>query len=263
MSFCQISDFFMRDASPRDDSAVASSSNQDIAATANSQPNTISPQPALGTALKDTADVARAREDTAAEGERLGTENEVVDNSSRGNERTGAAQENGAVSASTPRTTSGSPAKEELNSSRKESGVGGERATGERTASSEESEQAQARVLAESLATVKLDPVESPNPAVLPQSTTNDVLAPLDTTVVPPTSSGTKENVESPSAEEEWFLKTITWPPFPPTPSGEPTAHMTTRIIMQNLNGPCSLIALCKYASLRSQEMLLRITTSR
>ncbi|TNY20148.1 hypothetical protein DMC30DRAFT_332814, partial [Rhodotorula diobovata] len=63
--------------------------------------------------------------------------------------------------------------------------------------------------------------------------------------------------------EEEWALKSIAWPPLPPTPlesgAGETVqAHgfetderLRVRIVCQNANGPCSLIALCNILILR------------
>lgn len=59
--------------------------------------------------------------------------------------------------------------------------------------------------------------------------------------------------------EEEWSLKAINWPPLPPPPSSENTNELgisriveysegpVIKVITQNLNGPCSLIALCMY----------------
>lgn len=50
--------------------------------------------------------------------------------------------------------------------------------------------------------------------------------------------------------EEQWPLKMIAWPPLPPPPSGDSGEIVTggtyIKIICQNKNGPCSLIALCK-----------------
>lgn len=58
--------------------------------------------------------------------------------------------------------------------------------------------------------------------------------------------------------EEEWALKSIVWPPLPPTPHAaadgegrvqgfETDDRLRVRIICQNQNGPCSLIALCAF----------------
>jgi hypothetical protein len=57
-----------------------------------------------------------------------------------------------------------------------------------------------------------------------------------------------------PPVDEEWLLKSIHWPPLPPSPSDyvdtRPSDRMKTggmvRIILQNGNGPCSLLALCE-----------------
>lgn len=52
-------------------------------------------------------------------------------------------------------------------------------------------------------------------------------------------------------AEERWPLKSISWPPLPPTPSSNhqqiETMGPTIKIVCQNLNGPCSFIALCEF----------------
>ena len=79
---------------------------------------------------------------------------------------------------------------------------------------------------------------------------------------------------EQPEQEEEWLLKEIHWPPLPPTPAAASAPPPTTslgpqvqgsatassgpgfstdpalkvKIICQNENGPCSLIALCTSA---------------
>ncbi|BGP38295.1 hypothetical protein JCM10450v2_002241 [Rhodotorula kratochvilovae] len=72
--------------------------------------------------------------------------------------------------------------------------------------------------------------------------------------------------------EEEWLLKSIAWPPLPPTPYEASTGdvgpaqgfetdeRLQVRIICQNANGPCSLIALCNILILRNE---LRITPGR
>ncbi|GJN87107.1 hypothetical protein Rhopal_000052-T1 [Rhodotorula paludigena] len=63
--------------------------------------------------------------------------------------------------------------------------------------------------------------------------------------------------------EEEWALKSIVWPPLPPTPHAaadgegrvqgfETDDRLRVRIICQNQNGPCSLIALCNILILRN-----------
>ncbi|GAA5834794.1 hypothetical protein JCM9279_007108 [Rhodotorula babjevae] len=63
--------------------------------------------------------------------------------------------------------------------------------------------------------------------------------------------------------EEEWHLKTISWPPLPPTPleaglAGASQQHgfetddrLRVRVVCQNANGPCSLIAMCNVLILR------------
>ncbi|GAA5984961.1 hypothetical protein JCM5350_000079 [Sporobolomyces pararoseus] len=64
---------------------------------------------------------------------------------------------------------------------------------------------------------------------------------------------------EPPEAqEEEWLLKSIAWPPLPPRPAestntqGFETSELRVKIIQQNRNGPCSLIALCNVLILRN-----------
>ncbi|CEQ42194.1 SPOSA6832_03975 [Sporobolomyces salmonicolor] len=67
--------------------------------------------------------------------------------------------------------------------------------------------------------------------------------------------------------EEEWLLKSIAWPPLPPPPSNshpdsydagqsskgfETDERLRVKIIQQNRNGPCSLIALCNILILRN-----------
>ncbi|KAG0148556.1 hypothetical protein CROQUDRAFT_714418 [Cronartium quercuum f. sp. fusiforme G11] len=47
--------------------------------------------------------------------------------------------------------------------------------------------------------------------------------------------------------DERWWIKQIFWPPFPP-PGTQPRL---VSIIMQNLNGPCSLLAICNILLLR------------
>ncbi|KAI5480015.1 hypothetical protein MNV49_001980 [Pseudohyphozyma bogoriensis] len=64
-------------------------------------------------------------------------------------------------------------------------------------------------------------------------------------------------SVPQPEVEEEWPLKEIPWPPLPPPPSishnngAELFEGPTIRVICQNLNGPCSLIAVCNVLILR------------
>jgi hypothetical protein len=77
------------------------------------------------------------------------------------------------------------------------------------------------------------------------------VVAGLGSTI-PPTQP--PSNKTHPPVDEEWLLKSIHWPPLPPSPSDyvdtRPSDRMKTRgmirIILQNGNGPCSLLALCK-----------------
>ncbi|BGO98022.1 Ubiquitin carboxyl-terminal hydrolase MIY1 [Rhodotorula toruloides] len=65
--------------------------------------------------------------------------------------------------------------------------------------------------------------------------------------------------------EEEWLLKSILWPPLPPTPAAagqdgpegvreefETDENLRVKVICQNANGPCSLIALCNILILRN-----------
>ncbi|GAA5910122.1 hypothetical protein JCM5296_001964 [Sporobolomyces johnsonii] len=67
--------------------------------------------------------------------------------------------------------------------------------------------------------------------------------------------------------EEEWLLKSIAWPPLPPPPSDshpdsntaaqpqegfDTDERLRVKIIQQNRNGPCSLIALCNILILRN-----------
>lgn len=72
-----------------------------------------------------------------------------------------------------------------------------------------------------------------------------------------------KESAQSPTVEdvaeefeEEWYLKPIPWPPLPPIPSSSRNATLfsqgpITQIITQNMNGPCSLIAICMFQDTR------------
>lgn len=72
-------------------------------------------------------------------------------------------------------------------------------------------------------------------------------------TPAPPALPDRSNLVEEP--EEEWLLKSIAWPPLPPRPTsnsnaqGFETSELRVKIIQQNRNGPCSLIALCKASS--------------
>ncbi|GAA6055981.1 hypothetical protein JCM3770_000760 [Rhodotorula araucariae] len=74
--------------------------------------------------------------------------------------------------------------------------------------------------------------------------------------------------------EEEWMLKSIAWPPLPPTPfqasaseaasscGFETDSRLRVRIICQNANGPCSLIALCNILILRNDLIIAPGRTS-
>lgn len=88
-----------------------------------------------------------------------------------------------------------------------------------------------------------------------------NLLPPIQTTSSPSPSPPVKV-VEEEEIEEEWSLKEINWPPLPPLPSsnsmnelGSTSSSKTIKysegpvikVITQNLNGPCSLIALCMY----------------
>ncbi|KAK4052011.1 hypothetical protein OIO90_004541 [Microbotryomycetes sp. JL221] len=63
-----------------------------------------------------------------------------------------------------------------------------------------------------------------------------------------------------PPQEEEWPLKQIAWPPLPPPPSdsfGQMTSmEPSVKIVCQNANGPCSLIALCNVLILRGDILI-------
>ncbi|GAA6017917.1 hypothetical protein JCM11491_001215 [Sporobolomyces phaffii] len=70
--------------------------------------------------------------------------------------------------------------------------------------------------------------------------------------------SGPPEPPSGEEREEEWLLKSIAWPPLPPRPAssaevqGFETSELRVKIIQQNRNGPCSLIALCNVLILRN-----------
>ncbi|KAL8280292.1 hypothetical protein RQP46_007209 [Phenoliferia psychrophenolica] len=76
--------------------------------------------------------------------------------------------------------------------------------------------------------------------------------------VAPPATPPKPARVEE--DEEEWILKEIAWPPLPPPPSAESNGALgagpTIRIITQNRNGPCSLIALCNILILRGDILI-------
>ncbi|GAA5865714.1 hypothetical protein JCM3774_004977 [Rhodotorula dairenensis] len=106
----------------------------------------------------------------------------------------------------------------------------------------------------------------SPSPSPLPPALPTRRRSPVpeeDST----SECGKRKVAEEAEIEEEWHLKEIQWPPLPPTPSsaagpatiGAPApAGFTTdpslkvKIICQNENGPCSLIALCNILILRN-----------
>ena len=87
------------------------------------------------------------------------------------------------------------------------------------------------------------EPVEPP-PASAPQS---------EQAKLPPPSQEDRPPIPPPKPderEEEWPLKSIAFPPLPPPPSSTEghieTSGPTIKVICQNLNGPCSFIALCE-----------------
>ncbi|SDA01483.1 BZ3500_MvSof-1268-A1-R1_Chr10-1g02711 [Microbotryum saponariae] len=96
-------------------------------------------------------------------------------------------------------------------------------------------------------------------PFVIPRTATSSLapVAPASTSIPPAAPIGASQpNRASPQdqeQEEQWLLKTIVWPPLPPTPSGYESSSnpQTIKIICQNLNGPCSFIALCNILLLR------------
>ncbi|GAA5859372.1 hypothetical protein JCM8547_002004 [Rhodosporidiobolus lusitaniae] len=84
-------------------------------------------------------------------------------------------------------------------------------------------------------------------------------LAPISTTT-----ASTVPKVQD-EQEEEWPLKEIFWPPLPPPPALSGTGEveqgggtftvdprLKVKVICQNRNGPCSLIALCNILVLRN-----------
>ncbi|EGG12378.1 uncharacterized protein MELLADRAFT_115056 [Melampsora larici-populina 98AG31] len=52
--------------------------------------------------------------------------------------------------------------------------------------------------------------------------------------------------------DERWLIKKILWPPFPPSGSNPKSIS----IIMQNTNGPCSLLAVCNILLLQGSIVL-------
>ncbi|KAH9823178.1 hypothetical protein DFH28DRAFT_881163 [Melampsora americana] len=60
-------------------------------------------------------------------------------------------------------------------------------------------------------------------------------------------------SISSPlQTDERWLIKKILWPPFPPSGSNPESRS----IIMQNTNGPCSLLAICNILLLRGSIVL-------
>ncbi|KDE05480.1 hypothetical protein MVLG_04169 [Microbotryum lychnidis-dioicae p1A1 Lamole] len=96
-------------------------------------------------------------------------------------------------------------------------------------------------------------------PSVIPRIATSSLppVASTSTSITPAapieTSQPNRASHQDQEQEEQWLLKTIVWPPLPPTPSGyESSSNLQTiKIICQNLNGPCSFIALCNVLLLR------------
>lgn len=58
---------------------------------------------------------------------------------------------------------------------------------------------------------------------------------------------------EEGETEERWYMKRIYWPPLPRLPSGHQADLPSVRIICQNRNGPCSLLALCAYLQMPNE----------
>ncbi|BGP14246.1 hypothetical protein JCM10213_005863 [Rhodosporidiobolus nylandii] len=86
----------------------------------------------------------------------------------------------------------------------------------------------------------------------------------------PTPSAAPEEEQEEQEEEERWPLKEILWPPLPPTPeeaaaglSGfQVDQRLRVKVVCQNRNGPCSLIALCNILLLRSSLTLPSHLTS-
>ncbi|KAK4703028.1 ubiquitin carboxyl-terminal hydrolase MINDY-1/2, partial [Phenoliferia sp. Uapishka_3] len=109
---------------------------------------------------------------------------------------------------------------------------------------------------------------------VAPQTPSDDLPGRLERFTLEPTSPQIDPETQQPynppevplplqeeEPEEEWILKEISWPPLPPPPSAERNgadldAGPTIRIITQNRNGPCSLIALCNILILRGDILI-------
>jgi hypothetical protein len=95
----------------------------------------------------------------------------------------------------------------------------------------------------------------SPTPEDLARQLASFVV-PSTSTAPPVVSAPVPAPVPAVEQEEEWPLKEICWPPLPPTPDQSGAAHfevdprLRVKVICQNRNGPCSLIALCAFSSL-------------
>ncbi|KAL7339986.1 hypothetical protein BJY59DRAFT_217645 [Rhodotorula toruloides] len=110
-----------------------------------------------------------------------------------------------------------------------------------------------------------LPPRESAQP---PPTSPEDLARQLADFSIPsstPSSSQPAEPQTQEEPEEEWLLKSILWPPLPPPPSAagqdgrevvreefETDDNLRVKVICQNANGPCSLIALCNILILRN-----------
>ena len=124
--------------------------------------------------------------------------------------------------------------------------------------------------IAAPLSTRTLPPADTPPPPAAPAPTSPEDLARqlASFRAEPPAPSSSIVTAAQPAVEEEeeeeeaWLLKTILWPPLPPTPleAGSDGAsrqqgfdtddRLRVKVVCQNSNGPCSLIALCTSISL-------------
>ncbi|GAA5916334.1 hypothetical protein JCM6882_001084 [Rhodosporidiobolus microsporus] len=125
--------------------------------------------------------------------------------------------------------------------------------------------------LARQLASFTVPSSPPPPPPPASSSTTGPPLPSRPSAPAPPC-SGAAPAVASPEKkddeeeqEEEWPLKEILWPPLPPTPEAaeagatsgfEVDPRLRVKIVCQNRNGPCSLIALCNILILRSDLVI-------
>ncbi|GAA6018861.1 hypothetical protein JCM10207_000266 [Rhodosporidiobolus poonsookiae] len=106
----------------------------------------------------------------------------------------------------------------------------------------------------------------STSSASAPAPSPEDLARQLSTFALPASPSAHDSHPPPSEPEEEWPLKEIFWPPLPPTPSDTPEGQvqhsfdvapgLKVRVICQNKNGPCSLIALCNVLILRSQLVI-------